>query len=196
MTTPNENPETQEMGQRVQAFLESLQVKLALGRAELQDLWMEEKRQLMRNLAEQKQRLEARGGALPEKLRAVSEHIRLLEDELAETGDKLEQAFEEQQPRLKARLQELETSLKSSADSLSGELRGQLDTFRGHMEAMDLRKRLEDAGEDLEAYGEKVQQKLPNLWKNLRSKEVSGDVSKELGLAWDHIKKATDELFG
>jgi uncharacterized phage infection (PIP) family protein YhgE len=196
MTITNKTPDTQEMGQRMQAFLESLQVKLALGRAELQDLWLEEKKQLMQYLTEQKHQLALRSGELPDKLKEVSEHIRLLESELSETGDKLERTFEDQQPRLKARLQALEASLKSSADALSGEMHGHLDEFRGRMEAMDLRQRLEDTGEDLEAFGEKVREKLPNLWKSLRRKEVSGDVSRELGLAWDHIKKATDELFG
>lgn len=194
-TQENQQPDM-EMTHRVQAFFESLQVKLALGKAELQDLWVEEKRDLLRYIAEQKQRLENSQEELPAGIREIRTRLQQLEAELEQTGDRLERAWEDQQPRLRERFAALEQSMKASADALGHEAREEFSAFRGRMEAMNLRQRLEDAGEDLEAFAEKVSAKGPQLWKNLRSKEVSGDVSSELGKAWDHVKKAADELFG
>lgn len=194
---PQENQrQDMAMTQRLQAFLESLQVKLALGKAELQDLWAAEKKELLRYISEQKRQLEASEAGLPASIREIGNQLNQLEAELDQTGDRLERALEDQQPRLRERLKALETSLKASADALGQEVNEEFTAFRGRMEAMHLRQRLEEAGEDLDAFAEKIREKGPQLWKNLQSKEVSGDVSAELGKAWDHIKKAADELFG
>nr|AWJ66128.1 hypothetical protein [uncultured bacterium] len=186
---------------QAKAFLEELEVQLALGKAEARDTFKEEKKNLSSFLNQQKANLKKAGQIADENKLELLKTFEDLEAVLGKDIPSNKRKFDQQKKETLAKIYELEYNLREAYGDVSTALQKQLDEFKVKLDAFRVHLALgsfEDEAVLIKRKNE-LQQTVDALRLKLQEEAVAGDrmehFMEEISESFDHMKKAFSDLF-
>ncbi|MEZ4918042.1 MAG: hypothetical protein R2792_02960 [Saprospiraceae bacterium] len=186
---------------QIRAFVEELDVQLALGKAEFKDTFLQERKRMNQFLQEKKRDFQQVENQFHEDRSLLKAKFEDLEFRLQEEAAETKEAFDEQKEAILNAIYQLEQTITEHYGEVEDALQVFLDELKGKLDAYriglalgnfdDEETRVQQKTELKEAIGD-LKEKLSAQDEARAKLDV---VAKELTEAFDHMKNAFKEVF-
>jgi hypothetical protein len=185
---------------QVKAFLEELEVQIALGKAEAKDVFEREKHNFMEFVEGQRNRMKKEEELRAERIDALEAKVEALAALLAEPEPETAEAYDVAKEALLRNVYQAEAALKEAYSEAGARLRPVLDNFRAALDTYRIQLALSsfEISDEVKARKEELDVALAELMGRFRADEKNDDklqqFAAEMETAFDHMKKAVKEL--
>lgn len=186
---------------QAKAFLEELEVQMALGKAEAKDAFEGERKTLTTYLNKQKAQLKETENVAIEHKKALLQSLEALEIQLGMELPSAKRKFDQQKKETLEKIYKLEFQLKEAYGDVSHSLQDQLNDFKIKLDGYRVQLALGSI-EDEEALVKRkseLQTEVDGLRVKLQAEAAAGDkidhFVNEVSESFDHMKKAFSDLF-
>lgn len=185
---------------QVKAFVEELEVQIALGKAEAKDAFEREKQNFMDFVEGQRNRIKQEEELRAERLDALESKIETFAELLVEPAPETVEAYDRAKEALLRNVYQVEAALKDAYSEAGARLRPYLDNFRNVLDAYRIQLALSsfEIRDEVKPKKEVLDVALAELMGRFRADEKSDDklqqFTAEMETAFDHMKKAVKEL--
>jgi len=185
---------------QVKAFLEELEVQIALGKAEAKDAFEREKQNFMEFVEGQRNRIKQEEGLRAERLEALESNIETFAALLVEPEPQTIEAYDAAKEALLHNVYQVEAALKDAYSEAGAGLRPYLDNFRNALDAYRIQLALSsfEIRDEVKPKKEELNLALAELMGRFQADEKNEDklrqFAAEMETAFDHMKKAVKEL--
>jgi hypothetical protein len=186
---------------QAKAFLEELEVQMALGKAEAKDAFQSERKNLSNFLSKQKVRLRETEKISVEHKKGLLSSLENLEAQLVMDLPSTKGKFDKLKKETLEKIYLLEANLFEAHDDVSTHMQEELDSFKVKLDAYRVQLALGDIS-DQEALAKRkseLQGTIDELRKMLQKETSAGDrmdhFAGEISESFEHMKKAFSDLF-
>ncbi len=186
---------------QAKAYLEELEVQMALGKAEARDAFQREKKNLTSFLNKQKTQFKETEDIADEHRAALLQSLEVLESQLGLELPGGKRDFDKQKKETLEKIYQLEYNLREAFGDVSHSLQDQLNDFKIKLDTYRVQLALGsyDNEEELTNRKNELQQTVDKLRLKLQKEATNEDrmenFTKEVSESFDHMKKAFSDLF-
>jgi len=186
---------------QAKAFLEELEVQMALGKAEAKDAFESERKNLTTYLNKQKAQLKNVENIAVEHKQSLLQSLENLESQLGMELSTGKRKFDKQKKDTLGKIYQLEDQLQKAYGDVSHNLQTQLDAFKIKLDGYRVQLALGSIEDEatLAKLKSELQAQVDELRIKLQRETVSGDkvdhFINEISESFQHMKKAFSDLF-
>lgn len=184
--------------EKMQAFFEELEVQMALGRKEFQDLWLTDMKDLRRFFHEEKNNLREDQKMFQDTWDRIVKAVDALDGSMDKVEKDIDKVWNKQKPNLELRISDLRKELKDTGEDFGNIFADAMDRFQArkdnplreyhdeHPQSLD--DRMDILKKKVQEFQHDFKEKLPDDQKITAFKT-------EVGESFDRMKKAFHDLF-
>lgn len=190
-----------EKAAQITAFLEELELQMALGKAEARDAIEREQKTFRKFINQQKSHIRHTTDAAEEHRLDLSRKFNALEAVLSKDLPHSKRKFDAAKKQTLTAIYELEDQLKTAYGDVNLSLQQQLDKFKTKLDGYRVKLALSNVEDEVQLQNRKVelQKAINSIQEKINEEsEARGKVDhfvEEVSESFDHMKKAFSELF-
>jgi hypothetical protein len=190
-----------EKATQIKAFLEEMQVQMALGKAEAKEAFEREQKNFQKFLNQQKVEMKKLKEMNEENLTELSQKFNALEALIEKDLPHSKRKFDAMKKETLQAIYELEYEIKKTFGNVNAEMQNRLDDFKVKLDGYRIQLALSNFDDEalLETRKEELQKAIDEIQAKMNEEsEAKGKVEnfvEEISESFDHMKKAFSELF-
>ncbi|MCF8239290.1 MAG: hypothetical protein K9I85_14100 [Saprospiraceae bacterium] len=184
--------------EKMQAFFEELEVQMALGRKDFQELWMRDMKDMRRFFHEEKNLLHEDQKKFQDTWDRIVKAVDAMDGTMDKVEHDIDKVWNKQKPNLELRISDLRKELKDTGEEFSNIFADAIDRFQNqrdnpHREFHD--EHPQSLDDRMDILKKKVQEFQHDFKEKLPADEKITAFKKEVGDSFDRMKKAFHDLF-
>lgn len=190
-----------EKATQIKAFLEEMQVQMALGKAEAKEAFEREQKNFQKFLNQQKVEMKKLKEMNEENLTELSQKFNALEALIEKDLPHSKRKFDAMKKETLQAIYELEYEIKKTFGNVNAEMQNRLDDFKVKLDGYRIQLALSNFDDEalLETRKEELQKAIDEIQAKMNEEsEAKGKVEnfvEEISESFEHMKKAFSELF-